>query len=280
MQFRFKALQKMREPDELDTVILLARPRGWILTLVVLAAVAGAAVWAWGGQVPRTLTADGLVTHPEGVSQLQTAYAGSVSQLSVAPGDHVTKGQVVLNVTAQPGSAQSGTGQTNTVQPVTSPFTGTVISVDAADGQIVNAGSTVLTVERTDGPDDRLVTMVFVPASQAAGLRPGDPADVAVSSAPAAAFGLVRGQVLSVGKYPLTRQALGNLLGGNLAASNFASVDDPVLVVLNLIKDSKTASGYAWTSVSGPPGPLTSQVPVTATITVSNERPINLVLGR
>jgi multidrug resistance efflux pump len=270
VQFRFKALQKMREPDELDTVILLARPRGWILTLVVLIVVAGAGVWACAGQIPRTLTADGLVTHPLGVSQLQTAYAGQVSQLSVAPGDPVTKGQVVLDIT----------GQSGPVQPVASPFTGTVISVDAAVGQVVAAGSTVLTVERTDGPDDRLVAMVFVPASQTAGLRPGDPADVAVSSAPAAAFGLVRGRVVSVGKYPLTRQALGNLLGGDLAANNFASVADPELVVLDMDRDPKTASGYAWTSVTGPPGPLSSQVSVTATITVANERPINLVLGR
>lgn len=270
MQFRFKALQKMREPDELDTVILLARPRGWILTFVVLIVVAGACAWAYVGQIPRTLTADGLVTHPLGVSQLQTAYAGQVSQLSVAPGDHVTTGQVVLDVI----------GQSGRVQPVASPFTGTVISLDAAAGQVVAAGSTVLTVERTDGPNDRLVAMVFVPASQTAGLRPGDPADIAVSSAPAAAFGLVRGQVVSVGKYPLTRQALGNLLGGDLAAGNFASVADPELVVLDMIRDPKTVSGYAWTSVKGPPGPLSSQVSATATITVANERPINLVLGQ
>ena len=270
MQFRFKALQKMREPDELDTVILLARPRGWILTFVVLIVVAGAGAWAYLGQIPRTLTGGGLVTHPLGVSQLQTMYAGQVSQLSVGPGDHVTKGQVVLDVI----------GQSGRVQPVASPFTGTVISVDAAAGQVVAAGSTVLTVERTDAPDDRLVAMIFVPASQAAGLRPGDPADIAVSSAPAAAFGLLRGQVVSVGRYPLTTQALGNLLGGGLAAGSFASVADPELVVLDMVRDPKTASGYAWTSVTGPPGPLSSQVSVTATITVTTERPINLVLGR
>ena len=270
MQFRFKALQKMREPDELDTVILLARPRGWIATFVVLIVLAGAGAWAFLGQLPRTLTAAGLLTHPFGVSQLQTTYTGQVSQLSVGPGDQVTKGQVVLDVIDPSGRAQ----------PVASPFTGTVISVDAAAGQVVAAGSTVLTVERTDAPDDRLVAMIFVPASQAVGLRPGDSAAIAVSSAPAAAFGLLRGRVVSVGRYPLTRQALGNLLGGDLAAESFASVADPELVVLDMMRDPKTVSGYAWTSATGPPGPLRSQVSVTATITVANERPVNLVLGR
>ena len=50
MQFRFTALRKMRAPDELDTTILLARPRAWIATLVVLIVVAGAGVWAFLGQ--------------------------------------------------------------------------------------------------------------------------------------------------------------------------------------------------------------------------------------
>jgi multidrug efflux pump subunit AcrA (membrane-fusion protein) len=270
VQFRFKALQKQREPDELDTVILLARPRGWIAAFVVLIVVAGAAVWAFLGQIPRTLTANGLLTHPLGVSQLQTMYTGQVGQVSVGPGDRVTKGQVVLDVIGPSGRAQ----------PVVSQFTGTVISVDATAGQVITAGSTVLTVERTDAPGDRLVTMVIVPASQAVGVRPGDAANITVSSEPAAAFGLLRGRVVSVSRYPLTRQSLGNLLGGDLAARSFASVTDPELVVLDMVRDSKTASGYAWTSVSGPPGRLSSQVPVSATITVTSERPINLVLGR
>jgi hypothetical protein len=120
--------------------------------------------------------------------------------------------------------------------------------------------------------------MVFVPASQAAGLRPGDEADISVSTAPAAAFGLLRGQVVSVSPYPLTKEALGILLGGQLAASQFASVSNPELVVINMVRDPKTASGFAWTSAAGSPGPLRSQVPVTAAITIGSERPINLVL--
>jgi len=55
---------------------------------------------------------------------------------------------------------------------------------------------------------------------------------------------------------------------------------DGVYRLLDMIRDPKTVSGYAWTSVKGPPGPLRSQVSVTATITVADERPINLVLGQ
>ena len=270
MQFRFKALQRMREPDELDTVILLANPRGWIAAFVVLIVVASACVWGFLGNIPRTLTATGLLTHPLGVSQLQTMYTGQVSQLNVVPQGRVTAGETVMTVTDQAGQAHA----------VVSPFTGTVISVATAVGQVVTADSTVLTVERTDAPGDRLLTMVFIPADQAIGVRPGDPVDISVSSDPAPVFGLLRGQVVSVSPYPLTQGALDTLLGGDLAARNFASVSDPQLVVIDLVRDPKTATGYAWTSASGPPGGLRSQVAVTASINLGSERPVNLVFGR
>jgi multidrug efflux pump subunit AcrA (membrane-fusion protein) len=270
MQFRFKALLKMREPDELDTVIRLARPRGWIATFVVLIVLAGACVWAFLGQIPRTVTAGGLLTHPLGVSQLQTMDTGQVSQLSVTPGSRVTAGQTVMAVTDPAGRTA----------PVVSPFTGTVIGVAAADGQFVTVGSTVLTVERTDAPDDRLLAMVFVPAGQAIGVRPGDPVDITVSSEPAAVFGLLRGRVASVSPYPLTQQALDTLLGGELAAQAYSSVTDPQLVVIDMVRDPRTASGYAWTSAAGPPGKLRSQVAVTAAISLGSERPVSLIVGR
>lgn len=270
MQFRFKALQKMREPDELDTVILLANPRGWTAAFVVLIVLAAACVWAFLGQIPRTLTATGLLTHPLGVSQLQTMYTGQVSQIGVAPEQRVTAGQAVMTVTDQAGRTHS----------VVSPFTGTVISVATAAGQVVTAGSTVLTVERTDAPGDHLLAMVFVPASQAIGVRPGDQADIAVSSDPAPVFGLLRGRVVSVSPYPLTQGALDTLLGGDLAVHSFAPVTNPQLVVIDMVRDPKTASGYAWTSVSGPPAGLRSQVAVSASINLGSERPVNLVFGR
>jgi hypothetical protein len=62
MMFRFKALQKMREPDELDSPSLLAAPRGWIAIFVIMFVMAGAAVWAFAGSIPVTVAAPGLVT--------------------------------------------------------------------------------------------------------------------------------------------------------------------------------------------------------------------------
>ena len=84
------------------------------------------------GRFPARSPPTGLLTHPLGVSELQTMYAGQVSQLSVTPGDQVTR----------PARSCWRHRHAGTLHPVISPFTGTVVSVATAAGQVVTAGST------------------------------------------------------------------------------------------------------------------------------------------
>ena len=270
MNFRFKALQRMREPDELDSPTLLAAPRGWIAVFVVLIIMIGAGTWVFAGRLPITLSASGLLTRPGGTAQLQSPYTGVVRHLFVHPADPITSGQRVAEVVSPDGTAQF----------VRSPFTGQVIDLSVSDGQVVTMGTTVVTVERTDAPNDRLLAMIFVPSDHAVRVAPGDRVDLAVSTAPPGAFGLLRGRVTSIGAYPLTSQALSGLVGGESAAQPYLSGAAPRLIIVDLTPDSHTRSGYAWSTSSGPPVTLRSQVTVKATLNLGSQTPFNLFLGR
>jgi HlyD family secretion protein len=270
MNFRFKALQAAREPDELDAPTLLARPRGWIAVLSVLIVVAGAGVWAFLGALPRTVTATGLLTRPGGVAVVQSLYPGQVRQVYATPGGQVAAGQPVAAL-LDPGGR---------LRQVTSPYAGEVVNVSVAGGQVVGVGAEVLTVERTDAAADRLLAMLFVPADSAVGVAPGQPVDLAVSSAPPAAFGVLKGRVTSVSAYPLSSAALAALLGGAGPASGYASGGATRLVVVDLLRDPATASGYGWSTRTGFPHPLRSQAKVTGTIVLGAQSPIRFVLGR
>ena len=57
MQFRQQALAKLQSPEELDLPVRFARPQGWLVLIVTLAVVIGAAVWAVNGTVSSTLIA-------------------------------------------------------------------------------------------------------------------------------------------------------------------------------------------------------------------------------
>jgi biotin carboxyl carrier protein len=268
MEFRVKALARMRAPDEIDTPITLASPRGWIAVLVVAVVIAGGAVWAFAGSLPITVSASGLLSHPQGISVLQSPVGGMVHDIRVTPGTKVSAGQTVADI-------QAG----HTQQPVVSPFGGLVVAVAATTGQIVGAGSTVLTVERTDGPNDHMVALLFVPAAAAAELVPGMQADLSVSTAPSAAFGLLKGKIAAVSAYPLDPASLNNLLGGDSALSGYTSAGAPWLVTVDLTPRSGSPSGFAWTSNEGPPESLHSLASVTATVSLGSQSPVSFVLG-
>jgi biotin carboxyl carrier protein len=269
MEFRFKALARMRAPDEIDTPTTLASPRGWIAVFVVAIIVVGGAVWAFAGSLPITVSASGLLSHPQGISMLQSPVSGMVRDVRVAPGTQISAGQTVAEI-------QSGQQEL----PVVSPFGGVVVGVAATAGQVVGAGSTVVTVERTDGPaGNRMVALLFVPASTAAEMAPGMRANIAVSSAPSVVFGLLQGKIAAVSQYPLDPASLNNLLGGDPALSGYTSSGPPWLVTVDLTPRAGNPSGFAWTSADGPPESLRSLTSVTATISLGSQTPVSFVLG-
>ncbi|MFG1876887.1 HlyD family efflux transporter periplasmic adaptor subunit [Sphaerisporangium sp. NPDC049003] len=270
MKFRYKALQRMREPDELDSPTLLASPRGWIATFVVLIIVAAVTVWAFVGRMPITVSATGLLTHPGGTAQLQSPYAGMVRSMYVHPDDTVQRGQAVAEIVQLD----------DTSRLIKSPFTGHVVASTADDGHMVTPGEDLMTIERTDAPDDRLVAMLFVPGDRTLGVVPGREVDLAVSSAPPGAFGLLRGRVASVSTYPLMLEGVADLVGGEAAARGYVKGAPPRLVIVDLERDPGTTSGFAWSTKDGPPMRLSSQVNVTGSINLGGQTLFDLLLGR
>lgn len=269
MIFRFKALAKMREPDELDAPTILAAPRGWITVFVILIVTVAAVGWMITGRLQQTVSANGLITRPQGAAQVQSQYAGLVGSIEVRVGGYVSFGEVLATVLGPGGAARD----------VISPFAGQVVSIAVSTGQVIGTGTPVVTMERTGG-DDRLVAMLFVSSANVAGIFPGESVRLAVSSAPAAAFGLLRGRVAAVSQYPLTGLEISALVGGDLPIGPLQVGGAPYLVTVSLVTDHKTATGYAWTTASGPPTALALQVPATGTVILGSFAPITLLFSR
>jgi biotin carboxyl carrier protein len=269
VNFRFKALAKLREPDELDTPTVLTSARGWVTLLALTAVTAAAIAWAVFARLPQTVSADGLITPPNGAAQVQSQYAGVVLEIHANDGGQVRPGQELAVVRDAQGASHA----------IISVFVGQVISVEVAQGQVISVGTTVATIER-GGPGAQLVAMLFVASSQSAGVVPGESVGLSVASAPAAAFGLLHGRVLSVSRFPLTAPEISALLGGTIPAGSLAADGGKLLVTVSLAKDRRTVSGYSWTTAAGPPQALLPLVSATGTITFGARAPITLLFGR
>jgi multidrug efflux pump subunit AcrA (membrane-fusion protein) len=267
MKFRGRALQKMREPDELDRPIMLVDTRGWTALFVILSVALGGAIWSITGNLPITMTAPGILTTAEGNRAVKTPYAGTVAKTTAKPGQQVTVGDPLVAVTDEDEVSQS----------ITAPIDGIVLTV-ALLGQTVSPGDTVTTIEAAGAGAD-LVAHVFVPTSQATSVRPGTEVLLAVDGVPQSQFGLLKGTVASIGQFPIDPAMAVVMVGSQSTADELTREQPTVPVTIELETDAETKSGLAWTSQDGPPFEVPSQHMVDASFHLGDRSPFSVVLG-
>jgi HlyD family secretion protein len=105
--FRAAALDRLTSPDQLDRLIVVTSPLGW-LGLVALGALCVAALaWACFGEVYTRVTGQGiLVAQGGGIIDAITPAPGILQALQVRVGDRVTRGQAIAEL-VQPAARQT-----------------------------------------------------------------------------------------------------------------------------------------------------------------------------
>lgn len=96
--FRQSALDRLSNPDQLDRLMRVTDPRGWITLagagLVILVVL----VWSIVGTVPTTITGQGILLTSEGILEVDVLGNGVVTDLAVREGDRVRSGQVIARI--------------------------------------------------------------------------------------------------------------------------------------------------------------------------------------
>ncbi|MFE7859594.1 HlyD family efflux transporter periplasmic adaptor subunit [Streptomyces sp. NPDC101209] len=267
MQFRQQALAKLQSPEELDLPVRFARPQGWLVLSVTVAAVAAASVWAVTGSVASTVSAPAILTHGEGSYILQSPVAGQVTAVLARQGERLPAGAPVLKVrTAQ------GDSVVRTVA------AGRVTGLAATIGQIIRTGANVAAVEKVAHASDPLYATVYVPAENAASIPDHAAVDLTVSSVPTQEYGVLRGHVKSVDRSAESAQQIAAFLGDSQLGEQFTRKGRPVAVTVKLDTSSATKSGYKWSSKDGPPFALTSMTTASGSIRLADQRPVDWLL--
>ncbi|MGP4110055.1 biotin/lipoyl-containing protein [Streptomyces sp. 4N509B] len=267
MQFRERALSRLRSPEDLDLPVRLARPQGRLALAVALVVMAAATVWAVTGSVSSKVTASGILTHAEGSYTLQSPVAGQVTHVHADEGQLLRPGEPLLTVRTDEGDRE--------VEAVAG---GQLTTVVARAGTVVAAGADVATLEHVSGPDEPLVAVLYLPGDGGAVVPVGAEVDLTVQSVPRERFGVLRGRVEAVGGAPLTRRQLSGFLGDEHLAEQFSRDGNPVAVLVRLERSRATESGYVWSSADGPPRPVASRTPVTGAVHLAEQRPVDWLL--
>lgn len=98
MIFRKVALERLSSPEQLDQLLQVTHPKGWLALTAVGAILAAAITWGFVGTIPTEAQGEGILLRQGGVSDLVTLGQGQVEEVRLAVGDEVRKGQVVATL--------------------------------------------------------------------------------------------------------------------------------------------------------------------------------------
>ncbi|MEO6194090.1 MAG: NHLP bacteriocin system secretion protein, partial [Thermoanaerobaculia bacterium] len=98
MIFRKVALERLSSPEQLDQMVQVTDPKGWLALTGIGALLLAAIGWGIFGSIPTTSQGDGILLRQGGISDLVSNAAGQVQEVLVGVGDVIEKGQPVARI--------------------------------------------------------------------------------------------------------------------------------------------------------------------------------------
>ncbi len=96
MIFRKVALERLSSPEQLDQLLQVTDPKGWMALGALGAVLLSSLAWGVWGSIPTEATGEGILQR--GVSNLESPGAGQIEEVLVRVGDFVHKGQAVAQI--------------------------------------------------------------------------------------------------------------------------------------------------------------------------------------
>jgi HlyD family secretion protein len=96
--FRKVALERLSSPEQLDQLVQVTDPRGWLSLTGLGALLLAALVWGIWGTIPTQAHGEGILLRQGGVSDLVSPANGQVAEVLVSIGDVIAKGQPVARI--------------------------------------------------------------------------------------------------------------------------------------------------------------------------------------
>ena len=160
---------------------------------------------------------------------------------------------------------------------ILSPYTGRVLELMVDRGDVVQAGTSVLTMEVVS---EELMAVLYVPASLGKAVQPGMEVRVSPSNVKREEYGYMIGEVVRAAGFPSTSRGMMRLLANEELVAKLMLSGPPIQVDVDLIEDPKTPTGYRWSSSSGPDLEISSGTLTFGSVVVKQDRPISLVIPK
>lgn len=98
MIFRKVALERLSSPEQLDQLLQVTDPKGWLALGALGLLLCASMAWGVFGSIPTEARGEGILLRQGGVTSLVAAENGQVEEILVSVGDVIQKGQAVARV--------------------------------------------------------------------------------------------------------------------------------------------------------------------------------------
>ena len=163
--------------------------------------------------------------------------------------------------------------QYNRFSYVTSPVSGKVTQVLSSVGSYASPGKTMFVITKESS---KLHVLTFFPSYQGKQVQQDMPANITLSTVKKAEYGTIQGQVTEISDYPLSFNAVTELVKNNELAKEVTQGMSVIYAVIALDQDHNSYSGFKWTSRKGPKVKVTSGTLAEVSVVVKKESPIEL----
>jgi HlyD family secretion protein len=158
---------------------------------------------------------------------------------------------------------------------IVSIYSGRVIELMAGQGDLVQAGTPVVSLEDLSA---NLGAVAFIAAGDGKKVQSGMEIRISPATVKREEYGAMVGHVQTVADFPSTEEGINRTLHNNELGQGLAGSGPVIEVFASLQKDPATFSGYKWSSSNGPPLHVASGTLSSAEIIVGSQHPISLII--
>ncbi len=301
--FSSEALDKMRSPEKLDSMMLITSPVHWMGLISVAVMVLSVVIWSVFGSFTVKAEGMGMIMDPNGVSRVSSFSGGTVTEIFVRQGEMVAEGQRIAHIQQVQREADtrmtqyapelstsvrdaagkvheydSRRYQQNATEYVRAPYDGIIDEIFINTGSVIGAGNAVCNLRLVEGRNE-LQGVLYIPADKGKRVEPGQTVQLAPNGVDSARAGSLVGTVRSVSQYPVSMQSIQKDLANELLAQWILQSEKSAVmeVDFDLVRDEADVSGYLWTSSIGEHKPITAGSFCRGSVIIEKQPPIKRV---
>lgn len=276
--FRPGPLEKLSNPEQLDTLLVVVTPKMWISIVCLLILLFCFVLWAIFGSIPITVHGRGIIMkQDERIMTVNTIVDGTIKTIYVKQGEKIKKDTSIADIIDYQRSKNSTNPQTELYK-IKSPIDGNVLELLANEGETVQRGSHIISLESINNENTPFEVYSYFPIEQGKRININTTAYIAVSTVDTQEYGFLIGKVSKISKLAVSRDSIAKMIYNKELVDYLAPGDNAVIEVRIALEIDPNTNNYQWTSSKQPSNALSTGTVCTVQATVHRIRPIYYML--